>query len=173
MNFMAQMYGVDLHRGSGLTSCSFACSGAAKERGRLLPGVPVPRPRQMRLRRRRRRNWMMTRWLALACRGQWGSPGVVKCGKVASAGSATQLKLRWPIFFKERPCSMLMGTQGWGLHWTMRISCHWGHEVSGHDRSELALEQTLHCRGMTRAFGSFWPARQQCVHADGAGHFLG
>ena len=50
MNFMAQMYGVDLHRGSGLTSCSFACSGAAKARRRLPPGVPVPRPRQMRLR---------------------------------------------------------------------------------------------------------------------------
>lgn len=77
------------------------------------------------------------------------------------------------FFFKERSCSMLMGTHGWGLHWAMRISCHWGHEVSGHNRFELALEQTLHCRGMTRAFGSFWHARQQCVHADGAGHLLG
>ena len=76
------------------------------------------------------------------------------------------------FFFKEQSCSMLMGTQGWGLHWTIRISCHWGHEVSGHDRSELALEQTLHCRGMTRAFGSFGLHASSACMPMGQGIYL-
>lgn len=34
----------------------------------------------------------MTRWLALACRGQWGSPGVARRGRVASADGGVAIK---------------------------------------------------------------------------------